>query len=45
MASGAGAGGGEVLHEVLNIRSELGDQLGEARAQLMLAQRTQGAEG
>ncbi|MEV5965761.1 tetratricopeptide repeat protein [Kribbella sp. NPDC051952] len=41
----AAAGGGEVLHEVLNIRSALGDQLGEARAQLMLAGRTQGAEG
>ncbi|MEU4291852.1 BTAD domain-containing putative transcriptional regulator [Kribbella sp. NPDC026596] len=41
----AAAGGGEVLHEVLNIRSELGDQLGEARAQLMLARRTEGPEG
>lgn len=40
----AAAGGGEVLHEVLNIRSELGDQLGEARAELMLAGRTDGPE-
>ncbi|MEJ1105662.1 MULTISPECIES: tetratricopeptide repeat protein [unclassified Kribbella] len=40
----AAAGGGEVLHEVLNIRSELGDQLGLARAELMLAKRTTGAE-
>ncbi|WP_328320971.1 tetratricopeptide repeat protein [Kribbella sp. NBC_00382] len=41
----AAADGGEVLHEVLNIRHELGDPLGQARAELMLAQRTQGAEG
>jgi ATP/maltotriose-dependent transcriptional regulator MalT len=41
----AAAGGGEVLHEVLNIRRELGDQLGEARAELMLAKRTKGPEG
>jgi ATP/maltotriose-dependent transcriptional regulator MalT len=41
----AAADGGEVLHEVLNIRSELGDQLGEARAELMLANRTRGPEG
>ncbi|GAA0591379.1 tetratricopeptide repeat protein [Kribbella sandramycini] len=41
----AEASGAAVLHEVLNIRSELSDQLGEARAELMLAQRTPGAEG
>ncbi|TDC35079.1 tetratricopeptide repeat protein [Kribbella albertanoniae] len=41
----AEAGGASVLHEVLNIRSELGDQLGEARAELMLAKRTSGVEG
>jgi DNA-binding SARP family transcriptional activator len=41
----AAADGGEVLHEVLNIRHELGDPLGQARAELMLAQRTQGSEG
>ncbi|MEV6415646.1 tetratricopeptide repeat protein [Kribbella sp. NPDC051718] len=41
----AAADGGEVLHEVLNIRHELGDPLGQARAELMLARRTQGSEG
>lgn len=41
----AAAEGGEVLHEVLNIRNELGDPLGQARAELMLAKRTPGAEG
>jgi ATP/maltotriose-dependent transcriptional regulator MalT/DNA-binding SARP family transcriptional activator len=41
----AAAEGGEVLHEVLNIRHELGDPLGQARAELMLAGRTPGAEG
>ncbi|TCN35535.1 ATP/maltotriose-dependent transcriptional regulator MalT [Kribbella orskensis] len=41
----AAADGGEVLHEVLNIRNELGDPLGQARAELMLARRTTGAEG
>lgn len=41
----AAAGGGEVLHEVLNIRTELGDPLGQARAELMLARRTHGPEG
>ncbi|NEA37421.1 tetratricopeptide repeat protein [Streptomyces sp. SID13031] len=41
----AAADGGEVLHEVLNIRHELGDPLGQARAELMLAGRTQGSEG
>jgi ATP/maltotriose-dependent transcriptional regulator MalT/DNA-binding SARP family transcriptional activator len=41
----AAADGGEVLHEVLNIRHELGDPLGQARAELMLARRTPGSEG
>jgi DNA-binding SARP family transcriptional activator len=41
----AAADGGEVLHEVLNIRNELGDPLGQARAELMLARRTPGDEG
>ncbi|TDO47167.1 ATP/maltotriose-dependent transcriptional regulator MalT [Kribbella sp. VKM Ac-2527] len=41
----AAAGGGEVLHEVLNIRKELSDPLGQARAELMLATRTRGPEG
>ncbi|MFI5709194.1 tetratricopeptide repeat protein [Kribbella sp. NPDC051620] len=41
----AAADGGEVLHEVLNIRHELGDPLGQARAELMLAHRTPGGEG
>ncbi|HET6298692.1 MAG TPA: tetratricopeptide repeat protein [Kribbella sp.] len=41
----AEAEGGEVLHEVLNIRKELGDPLGQARAELMLAKRTHGPEG
>ncbi|ADB31189.1 transcriptional activator domain protein [Kribbella flavida DSM 17836] len=38
----AAADGSEVLHEVLNIRNELGDPLGQARAELMLARRSQG---
>ncbi|MEU4392816.1 tetratricopeptide repeat protein [Kribbella sp. NPDC023855] len=41
----AAADGGEVLHEVLNIRHELGDPLGQARVELMLAKRTPGSEG
>jgi ATP/maltotriose-dependent transcriptional regulator MalT/DNA-binding SARP family transcriptional activator len=41
----AAAGGGEVLHEVLNIRNELGDPLGQARAELMLARQSPGDEG
>ncbi|MEU4197193.1 tetratricopeptide repeat protein [Kribbella sp. NPDC026611] len=41
----AAGGGDEVLHEVLNIRNEIGDPLGEARAELMLARRRKGPEG
>jgi len=40
----ASGGDDEVLHEVLNIRDELGDPLGAARAELMLARRIQGPE-
>lgn len=39
----AAANQGDV-HEVLNIRREIGDPLGEARAELMLARRTSGPE-
>ena len=40
----AADGGAEPLHEVLNIRTELKDTLGQARAELMLSKRTRGPE-
>lgn len=41
----AAASGGDVLHEVLKLRIELGDPLGQARARLILAQRAAGRKG